>query len=109
MAKHQMTDAAAKRITEVLGAAKGGRITIEMVHDALRAEDFSGFTRLNVQNLIGYWLQEISHEHMPETHAYLIGSLADRYAFEYYEQREGIGHLKAGLERLGIIPYPEDD
>jgi hypothetical protein len=108
MTKYAFSDAAGKRISLEL-AETGGRITIETIREALDTQGFSGFTRNHVGNLMDYWAQRIEAGDKVQWHAHLLRQTADRFVYEYYEQREGMEWLKGGLQRLGVIPYPEDD
>ena len=101
--KYTMTDAAAKRITAALHDVfkPGGGITIEQVEEALRGEEFYGSYKYNYVNDLVAWMQE-------NDYVFFSQLLTRSYVREYYEHRTGVDELTAGLQRLGVIPYPED-
>lgn len=102
--KYTMTDAAAKRITLALheGWTPGGGVHIEMVEKALRDEEFYGPYKYNYVNDLVEWMLE--NDYAPFSRL-----ITQSYVREYYEQRTGVDELTAGLQRLGVLPYPPED
>lgn len=102
--KYTMTDAAAKRIRNSLFALWEHRhhLTIEQIEQALRDEDFWGAYKYNNINDLVEWMIDNGHERF----SILITKV---YIREYYAQVQGITELTDGLQRLGVIPYPEDE
>lgn len=110
--KYTMTDAAAKRITMALHETTqlpGIYMSIPVIEKALKHDGFSGFARQHIQALNGYWRERIEAEDKKNFHSHMMEAVSWCYVREYYEQREGIRDLTAGLQRLGVIPYPEED
>lgn len=103
--KYRMTDAAAKRIHDAL-VAKGQEkmwLSIEHIENALRAENFYGPSNSYryIVDLVDYLI-----EHQDSR---LVRWIIEGYARQYYDMKGGVERLESGLQRLGIIPYPEDD
>jgi hypothetical protein len=110
--KYTLTDAAAKRITMALHdavQATGVYLNIPLIEQALRDDGFRGFTRNHIQALNGYWQERIEADDKKNFHSHMMATVSYCYVREYYDQREGIRDLTAGLQRLGVIPYPEED
>ena len=101
--KYRMTDAAAKRMTTALHEMwdPGRHLTIEQIEKVLQDEDFWGANRAGyIQDLVQWMIENDKPD--------FSRLITDRFVREYYEQREGIRDLTAGLYRLGIIKDEED-
>ena len=101
--KYRMTDAAAKRMAAALQEAWQERqhVTIAQIQKTLRDEDFWGANKANYIKDLVQWMIENGFENFSRM-------ITDEFIREYYEQRDGIQQLEGGLQKLGILPYPED-
>jgi hypothetical protein len=99
-----MTDAAAKRMARALHEIwdPGRSLTICQIEKALKDEDFWGTRKASYIKDLVQWMIE-------NDRADFSRLITDVFIREFYEQREGIDDLTAGLMRLGVIPYPEED
>jgi len=109
--KYTMTDAAAKRITMVLQKSFEPTMymNIKVIEQALRDEGFTSFRASHVRGLMDYWRECVEEEDKKNFHAHMMASVAESYIRDYYEQQQGIGEMKEGMMRLGILPYPPED
>jgi len=102
--KYRMTDAAAKRMLKRLLEIweKQHRINISDVEMLLREEDFWGAHKASYIGDLVQWLIE-------ESNGSFANDIAQAFIRSHYDLREGIDSIHGGLQKVGIIPYPEDD
>ena len=102
--KYRMTDATAKRIAKRMLAVweKHHRLSIADIEMLLREEDFWGAHKSSYVSDLVEWLIE-------EYNGTFANDIAQAYIRSHYDLREGIDSIHGGLQKVGIIPYPEDD
>lgn len=104
--KYNMTNAAAKRIAAALyeKGMENHYLQVGDIHAVLQQEDFysvgEGRYRYIV-DLVDYLMEEEGGR--------MVRWITEAFVRDYYDQRTGINQLESGLQRLGLIPYPEDD
>lgn len=99
-----MTDAAAKRIHARLLEVWQEKhyLDIETIERLLREEDFASSWKYSYVSDLVQWFIE-------NTNGSFANDIAKAYIRSHYELREGIDNIHGGLQKVGILPYPEDD